>query len=153
MSLREGGDLEGAESLLSRVLAEAPDDAEASYQMACVLDLRGAEREALPYYSSAIDAGLCGKERASAFLGWGSSHRALGNYAEAVEVLRRGTSEFPVDRAMQVFLAVALYNAGEHRESVGILLRNLIQTTTDAELKSYGEALDFYANRLDEIWS
>ncbi|MGB3681898.1 MAG: tetratricopeptide repeat protein [Rubrobacteraceae bacterium] len=153
ISLREGGDLEETESLLSRVLVELPDDAEANYQMACICDLQGREREALPYYSKTIAEGIAGEARVSAFLGLGSSHRALGEYAEAVEVLRRGVSEFPGERAMQVFLSVALYNAGKHRESVETLLRNLIETTSDAGIKSYKEALDFYSSRLDETWS
>ena len=153
ISSREGGDLEEAESLLSYVLAESPEDSEANYQMACVCDLQGRERKALPYYSRAIAGGLSGEARASAFLGLGSSHRALGEYAKATEVLRRGMLEFPEERALQVFLAMALYNTGEHRESVEILLRNLIETTSDAGIKSYEEALDFYASRLDETWS
>lgn len=150
-SLRESGDLDEAASLLSRVLAEAPDDPDANYHMAWLYDVQGREREAVPYYVRAIDAGLSGTDRASAFLGLGSTHRALGEYVEAVDVLRRGVAEFPDDRALQTFLAMALYNAGKHRESVELLLGNLVATTSDPDIKSYERALTYYAGRLDEV--
>ena len=138
--------------MLSRVLADTPDDAEANYQMAWLCDLEGREREALPFYVRAIAHGLSGEGRRGALLGLGSTYRALGEYPEAVEVLRRGASEFPEDRAMQTFLALALYNAGECREAVELLLKNLVETTSDPTIKSYERALGFYAGRLDEVW-
>lgn len=152
-NLRESGDLEEAGSLLSGVLAEAPDDAGANYQMAWLCDLQGREREAVPYYVRAIAGILSDEERSGALLGLGSTLRALGEYPEAVDVLRRGVAEFPEDRAMQTFLAMALYNAGEHRESVELLLKNLLETTSDPDVKSYERALTFYADNLDEVWS
>ncbi len=150
--LRKGRDLQGARSLLSRVLAESPDDAGANYQMAWLCDLEGREREAVPFYVRAIVGRLSAEERAAPLLGLGSTHRTLGEYHEAVEVLRRGVSEFPEDRAMQTFLALALYNAGECREAVELLLKNLVETTSDPRIKSYERALSFYAGRLDEVW-
>jgi tetratricopeptide (TPR) repeat protein len=150
--LRESGDLEGARYLLSGVLAEAPDDAEANYQMAWLCDLQGREREAVPYYVRAIAGGLSGDERSGAFLGLGSTHRALGEYPEAVGVLRQGASEFPEDRAMRTFLAMALYSVGDYREAVELLLKNLVETTSDPKIKSYEKSLSFYADRLDEVW-
>jgi tetratricopeptide (TPR) repeat protein len=150
--LREGGDLQGAGSPLSRFLAEAPDDAEANYMMAWLCDLEGREREAVPFYVRAVAGSLSAEERRGALLGLGSTYQALGEYPEAVEVLRRGVSEFPEDRAMQTFLALALYNAGGCREAVEFLLKNLVETTSDPKIKSYEWALSFYADRLDEVW-
>jgi tetratricopeptide (TPR) repeat protein len=149
--LRESGDLLGARSLLSRVLGESPDDAEANHQMAWLCDLEGREREAVPFYVRAIAGGLSREERRGALLGLGSTYRALGEYPEAVEVLRRGVSEFPEDRFMQTFLSLALYNAGECREAVELLLKNLVETTSDPKIKTYERALSFYADRLDEV--
>jgi tetratricopeptide (TPR) repeat protein len=151
-SLRESGDLEGAGSLLAGVLAETPDDADANYQMAWLCDLQDREREAVPYYVRAIAGDLSGRDRAAALLGLGSTYRALGEYPEAVDTLRRGVAEFPEDRALQTFLAMALYNAEEYRESIELLLRNLVETTSDPEIKSYERALTYYADRLDEVW-
>jgi len=139
--------------LLSRVLTEAPDDAEANYQMAWLCDLEDREREAVAFYVRAIAGHLPAEERRGALLGLGSTYRALGEYPEAVETLRRGVTEFPEDRAMQTFLALALYNADGCREAVELLLKNLVETSSDPEIKSYERALRFYADRLDEVWN
>ena len=149
--LREDGDLQGAGSLLARVLTEAPDDAEANYQMAWLCDLEDREREAVPFYVRAIAGQLSAEERRGALLGLGSTYRALGEYPEAVETLRRGVTEFPEDRAMRTFLALALYNADGCREAVELLLKNLVETTSDPEIKAYKRTLSFYADRLDEV--
>ena len=85
-------------------------------------------------------------------LGLGSTYRALGEYQRAVEALRSGTTRFPDNRAMQVFLAMALYNAGECREAVELLLQNLAETTGDEGISAYKRAILFYAGRLDETW-
>ena len=150
--LRERGDFQEAGTLLARVLEKAPEDAEANHQMAWLYDVQGCEREAVPYYARAIAGGLSGEQRRSALLGLGSTYRAMGEYPEAVEALRQGVSEFPADRAMQTFLALALYNTGEHRQAVDLLLKNLVETTSDPDIRSYEKALRFYAGRLDEVW-
>jgi tetratricopeptide (TPR) repeat protein len=150
--LREVGDYQEAESLLSRVLADSPDDAEANHQMAWLHDLQGREREAVPFYVRAVAGDLPDEERRGALLGLGSTYRALGEYPEAVEVLRQGVSEFPADRAMQTFLALALYSVGEHRQAVDLLLKHLVETTSDPGIRSYEKALRFYTGRLDEVW-
>jgi tetratricopeptide (TPR) repeat protein len=150
--LRDVGDYQEAESLLTRVLADSPDDAEANHQIAWLHDLQGREREAVPFYVRAIAGDLPDEERRGALLGLGSTYRALGEYPEAVEVLRQGVSEFPADRAMQTFLAFALYNVGEHRQAVELLLKHLVETTSDPGIRSYEKALRFYAGRLDEAW-
>ncbi|HEY6581640.1 MAG TPA: tetratricopeptide repeat protein [Rubrobacter sp.] len=150
--LREVGDYQEAESLLVRVLAESLDDTEANHQMAWLYDVQSREREAVPYYVRAIAGDLSDEERRGALLGLGSTYRAMGEYPEAVEVLGQGVSEFPADRAMQTFLALALYNVGEHRQAVDLLLKHLVETTSDPGIRSYEKALRFYAGRLDEVW-
>ena len=150
--LREVGDFQGAESLLARVLEEDPDDAETNHQMAWLYDAQGREQEAVPYYVKAVAGDLPDEERRGALLGLGSTFRALGEYPEAVEVLGQGVSEFPADRVMQTFLALALYNIGEHRQAVDLLLKHLVETTSDPGIRSYEKALRFYTGRLDEVW-
>jgi predicted Zn-dependent protease len=85
-------------------------------------------------------------------LGLGSTYRALGEYALAEETLRQGVAEFPEDRAMQVFLAMALYKRGRHGEAMGLLLRNLAETSDDARIRRYERALLHYAPDLDSVW-
>ncbi|MGH3087008.1 MAG: tetratricopeptide repeat protein [Rubrobacteraceae bacterium] len=137
--------------MLSRFLEDHPADAEAHYQMAWTFDVRGMEREAVSHYRDALESGFS-DGRSGAYIGLGSSLRALGEYEEAVETLRRGASEFPEDRAMKVFLAMALYNVGECREAVEILLDNLAETSSDEKTRAYKDALIFYASRLDKVW-
>ena len=150
--LRENGRAEEARELLLELLAEKPDDPQINYQCAWVHDSLGREREAVPFYERAIEEGLTGEDLEGAMLGLGSTYRTLGECQRAVEALRSGTTQFPNNRAMQVFLAMALYNTGECREAVELLLRNLAETTGDEGISAYNRAILFYAGRLDETW-
>ena len=150
--LREAGRAEDARELLLKLVAEKPDDPQVNYQCAWAHDLLGREQEAVPFYEHAIEEGLTGEDLQGAMLGLGSTYRALGEYRKAVEALRSGTTRFPNNRAMQVFLAMALYNAGECREAVELLLRNLAETTGDPGISACKRAILFHAGRLDETW-
>ena len=121
-----------------------------NYQCAWAHDVLGLEREAVPFYERAIEGGLGGKDLEGAILSLGSSHRVLGEYTRSVEVLRDGLARFPENRAMQVFLAMALFNVGEHSRAMELLLRNLAETTADEGISVYKRAISFYAGRLDE---
>ena len=151
--LCEQGKLEEARSLLVKVLDRGPEDPHANYLTACVHDELGYEREAIPFYERALANGLDGKDREAAVVGLGSSYRVLGDYRKSAEVLRGGVGEFPENRALQVFLAMSLYNCGEQREAMELTLRNLIETSGDEDISDYSRAIEFYAGRLDEIWS
>lgn len=148
--LREAGELEEARAVLLKLLERDPEDPAVNYQCAWVYDRMGREREAIPLYERAIERGLSGGDLEGAILSLGSSYRAVGNYAKAAEVLRGGVARFPQNRAMQVFLAMALHNVGEHEWAMEILLRNLAETSSDPEILAYKEALSFYANHLND---
>jgi tetratricopeptide (TPR) repeat protein len=150
--LRENGRAEEARELLLKLVAEKPGDPQINHHCAWVHDLLGREHEAVPFYERAIEEGLTGEDLEGAMLGLGSTYRALGEYERAVETLRGGTTRFPNSRAMQVFLAMVLYNTGEGREAVELLLRNLAETTGDGGISAYNRAILFYAGRLDETW-
>ena len=150
--LRKEGRAEEARTILLQLVAERPDDSQAQYQCAWVHDSLGREREAVPFYERAIVGGLSGKELEGAFVGLGSTYRSLGEYRKAVEVLGEGVARFPQSHVMRVFLAMALYNVGEHREATELLLRALAETSADPEISAYKEAILFYAGRLDETW-
>jgi tetratricopeptide (TPR) repeat protein len=122
-------------------------------QRAFALDREGREREALASYRQALAGdGLSNDERRRGLLGLGSTLRALGEYAEAVDVLSAARAAFPDDRAFEPFLALALYNVGRHAEAVELLVTCLAETTSDDEIAGYRRALLFYAPRLDETW-
>ena len=148
--LRRAGELEEARTVLLELLQGNPEDPVVNYQCAWVHDRMGREREAIPLYERAIERGLSGGDLEGAILSLGSSYRAVGNPAKAAEVLRGGVARFPRNRAMQVFLAMALHDLDEHAQAMEILLRNLAETSSDPEISAYKEALSYYANRLNE---
>ena len=82
----------------------------------------------------------------------GSTYRVLGEYEASLRTLQEGTEHFPGNRALSTFLALTLYNLGEHRDAISILLKNLIETTGDPGIRNYGRALPFYADHLDETF-
>ena len=47
---------------------------------------------------------------------------------------------------------MTLYNLSEHKKAMEFLLKCLIDTTTDSEILSYKKAINFYADKLDEMW-
>jgi RimJ/RimL family protein N-acetyltransferase len=150
--LRQAGQHEPARALLVDLLAQRPDDAAAHYEAACVHDFLGREREAVPLYVAAIRLGLAGDDLRGAYLGLGSTYRALGHYAEARATFLEGLGRFPGAADLQAFLAMTRYNLGEHHEAVAALLRVLADTTSDPAARSYARAMRFYAEDLDRIW-
>jgi tetratricopeptide (TPR) repeat protein len=151
--------LEQARALLLDLLATDPDEADISYQLAIVHDNLGLEREAIPYYLQTLNQGLSGSDTAAhlmkrerAFLGLGSTYRGLGEYQQAEATLREGLGEFPESHALQVFLAMTLYNTKQYREAMELALTNLAETTADEALQYYRRGIVYYAQHLDETW-
>ena len=97
--------------------------------------------------------GLISKDLEGAFLGLGSTYRALGNYEKAKETFLRAISIFPDNHAMKTFYAMTLYNLNEHDKAMEILLTSLINTTSDPTILQYEKALRFYSYQLDKTWS
>ncbi|MEV5971395.1 tetratricopeptide repeat protein [Streptomyces sp. NPDC051921] len=156
VALRGAGHREEARDRLVALAERLPDDAEVAYQTAWAHDVLGLEAEAVPYYERALAArtahgGLTSEDRRGALLGLGSTYRTLGRYEAAVATLRRGTEEFPEDGALRAFLAMALYNTGEHHDAVRLLLRLLAETSDDPHVRQYHEAIAHYAEDLDRI--
>ncbi|MGZ3582055.1 MAG: tetratricopeptide repeat protein [Ktedonobacterales bacterium] len=142
--------LEEARTLLLDLGAAYPNDAEITFQTAVVHDNLGLERESIPFYVRALEQGLSGPNLERALLGLGSTYRGLGEYQKAEETLRRGVREFPHNRALQTFLAMTLYNAGQYKEAMELVLTNLLETTSDEKLQYFKRPLLYYATHLDE---
>ncbi|MEU8522778.1 tetratricopeptide repeat protein [Streptomyces sp. NBC_01216] len=146
--LRERGDREEARVRLLALAARHPEDAEVAYQTAWAHDVLGLEAEAVAFYERALRASgteLTEEDRRGALLGLGSTYRILGRYEDAVGILRRGAEEFPDDGALRAFLAMALFNTGEHHASARLLLRLLAATSEDASVRRYRAAIEHYA--------
>jgi predicted Zn-dependent protease len=153
VSLRENGDVEEAVRLLVELQREHPEDPQVNLQCAWAHDKLGLEREAVPFYEKAIDLGLDGQDLRDALLGLGSTYRALGEGLRATKTLALGVERYPEDRAMQVFYAMALYSSDRPKEACELLLRVLVDTTSDEDILRYRPAIDTYAADLDQVWT
>jgi tetratricopeptide (TPR) repeat protein len=150
--LRQDGQAEKARAELAVLADRYPDDVEVAYQTAWTHDVLGLEAEAVAFYEQALGAaGLSADDRRGAFVGLGSTYRALGRYDLAVATLRRGLAESPDDAALRTFLAMALYNTGEAHEAVATLLKLLVETGDDDRIRRYRRAIAAYAEDLDAI--
>jgi len=150
--LRKSNQAEQALQMALDWYKSRPDDPEASYQVACTYDFLGSESEAVPFYERALENGIKGESRRGAFLGLGSTYRCLGEYERSKEVLDRAIEEFPDDRSLKIFSALTLYNLGQQDKCVEAILTQLLDTTSDALIKSYDRALRFYSDKLEQTW-
>ncbi|MFQ4140271.1 tetratricopeptide repeat protein [Nodosilinea sp. PGN35] len=148
-ALLNEGETDAALRLALQVYQSAPEDALANYYCAMIYDINSQEREAAPHYERALAHGLAGKERRQALLGLGSTYRVLGQHQKSVVILRQGLTEYDDGREFEVFLALTLYCLGDYAQAMELLLRNLAETTQDAQLQDYGQALLYYAKNLD----
>jgi tetratricopeptide (TPR) repeat protein len=150
--LREQGDHEEAMKLALQLVSEDPSDPQLHYEAACVHDYLGYEAQAVPFYRGAIAAGLAGEPLQKAYLGLGSTYRALGCYRDALATFDEGLAKFPDASELKVFRAMALYNVGEAKEAVASLLTVIVDTTSDEAILSYRRAITLYAEDLDQTW-
>ncbi|WP_189539914.1 tetratricopeptide repeat protein [Streptomyces gelaticus] len=149
--LRTEGHREEARQRLLSLSVDFPADAEIAYQTAWAHDVLGLEAEAVPFYERSLaGTGLSEEDHRGALRGLGSTYRVLGQYDKAVEVLRAGAGQFPDDGALRTFLAMALFNTGEHHEAMRLLLQLLAAGSTDPSVRQYRAAIEHYARDLNE---
>jgi len=153
LSLRRAGKHEEACALAVSLAAQFPGDAELQYQAACVHDSLGREAQAVPFYLAAMSGELSVEHLRSAYLGLGSTYRALGQYPEAERTLREGLTRFPDAAELRTFLAMALHNLGKSKQAVELLLTVLAQSSSDAHVQGYRDAILFYARDIERSWS
>ncbi|MBM7661029.1 tetratricopeptide (TPR) repeat protein [Bacillus mesophilus] len=152
IDLRNSGGNKESNKLLMKLVQKYPGNASINYQCAWSYDLLGEESKAVPFYENAIKLGLPSNELEGAFLGLGSTYRTLGEYEKSKRTFQRGIETFPNNRAIQTFYSMTLYNLNEHSKAMELLLKCLIDTTTDDKILRYKKAIDFYSNKLDEVW-
>lgn len=150
--LRKTKNYKESNELLMELVQGFPDNASINYQCAWSFDLLGEESKAVPFYEKSIELGLPLEELEGALLGLGSTYRTLGEYEKSKIIFLKGIESFPNNRAIQTFYSMTLYNLNEHNKAMELLLKCLIDTTTDNELLKYKKAIDFYSDKLDNIW-
>ncbi len=141
-----------AEAIMKDLHNRYADDALINYHFAWLCDVQGKERDAVPYYETAIENGLSGDDLRGALLGLGSTYRTLGEYEKSIAILKHGARLFPDANEFRVFLAMALYNIGDSKEGLGILLNVLLETTNDSGILRFKKAIALYAEDLDKTW-
>lgn len=150
--LRQVKQYHAAKALVASYLHQKPDDPVVHYQMAWCHDNLGEEAAAVPYYVTAIELGLAAPDLQEAYVGLGSTYRALGRYDEAYQTLSEGLIHFPNHAALQTFFALTLHNLDRSSEAIERLIETLVDTTENPEILAYANALRFYASRVDETW-
>ena len=145
---RHGGQVEHVLGLLKKLDARFPNVAEIAHQIAWTLDVLGRPAEALPFYEKAVTLGLPPNELSGALLGLGSTLRALGQTARAIEVFESGRRQFPANREFDVFLAIAMHDGSRHTEAMQLLLTTLVDTSEDIGITAYQRAIRHAANGL-----
>lgn len=152
LALRRAGKHEEACALAISLAALSPEDAELQYEAACVHDFLGREAQAVPFYLAALSGRLTSEQQRSAYLGLGSTYRTLGQYAAAERVLGEGLARFPDAAELKAFLAMVLHNLGRSKQAVELLLVVLAQSSADAHIQDYREAILFYAQDVERSW-
>ncbi len=150
--LRRDDELDSSQELLLGLLAENPDHPLVLYEVGGSYDVMGEEKQAIPYYHQAVQAGLDGDDLQECLVCLGSSQRNVGDFSDAVATLEKAVKQFPEDNSGKVFLALAYYSDGREDEAVRLLLELLLETTTDENILKYADPLDYYKDNLDEVW-
>ncbi|MFS0821873.1 tetratricopeptide repeat protein [Bacillus sp. 1P02SD] len=153
IELRKEGRLKESNERLLRLVKENPEDPQLNYQVAWSFDVLGLESDAVPFYEKAIGLGLQDEDFEGPLLGLGSTYRTLGEYEKSEETLLKGITLFPNNHAMKTFYAMSLYNLGRHQETMELLLKSLAGTSSDKTILQYKRAIEFYADKLDEVWN
>ena len=149
--LKTQGRYQEATALAQRQLAAEPEAAMLHFQLACLYDVQGLEQQAIPCYLAALARDLPSAQRREAWLGLGSTYRALGEYPASLRAFDDGLTEFPHANELMLFRAMALYNLGENKRAVADLLLLLADTSSDPDIRGYQRAIRHYAAALNVI--
>ena len=150
-SLKELGRYDDAVAMAQDLLRSSPDNASLLFKIASLYDVQGLELQAVPFYRAAIEHNLAGKELQEAYLGLGSTYRALGLYQASLDTFDAALARFPQAKEITLFRAMTLYNLGETKEAVAALLLLLAETSNHQDISLYQKAIRQYAADLDQI--
>ena len=152
LQLRKENNLLESNEILVKLAEQNPQNAYINYQCAWSFDCLGEEGQAVPYYEKAIQGNLNESDLQNAYLGLGSTFRALGEYEKSKAVLCEAMKVFPNNEALQVFYAMTLYNLNEHSSAMELLLKCITKTSSNSDIQKYKRAIEFYSDKLDETW-
>ncbi|HAT4986106.1 TPA: tetratricopeptide repeat protein [Serratia marcescens] len=151
LQLKTQGRYQEATALALRQLAAEPEAAMLHFHLACLYDVQGLEQQAIPCYLAALARDLPPAQRREAWLGLGSTYRALGEYPASLRAFDAGLTEFPQANELMLFRAMTLYNLGEGKRAVSDLLLLLAETSSDPDIRGYQRAIRHYATDLNLV--
>lgn len=125
-----------------------PNVGEIAAQIALTCETLGRLDDALPAYEKAIALGLPANELSNAYLGLGSTLRAVGQLDRSAAILRAARLQFPDNRELDVFLALTLHAQGQSAAALALVLEALCDTTEDPGLTAYGRTIRHAAAKL-----
>ena len=67
--------------------------------------------------------------------------------------MQAGLAHFPDAAELKTFLAMTLHNLGQSRQAVELLLTVVADTSADAHVGAYREAIRFYARDVERTWT
>lgn len=142
------GNEDDAVAHFRRLAERHPGEPRAHFEFGGSLDAAGREAEAIPEYRRAIELGLADDDVPRVLLQLGSSLRNVGEHDEAVRVLSEGRERFSGHAPMRFFLALALHDAGRHREALAEALE--LALSDPGETGEYGRAMRRYVDELKD---
>ncbi|QTD40219.1 M48 family metallopeptidase [Sporosarcina sp. Te-1] len=152
IELRKDKRLEESNRLLVELTRANPQNAYLNYQCAWSFDCLGEEAKAVSYYEKAIQGKLAAVDLENAYVGLGSTLRALGEYEKSKDIFHEALGRFPDHQALHIFYAMTLYNVNEYQTAMEILLKCIATTSSDQTIQNYKRAIHFYSDKLDETW-
>lgn len=134
--------------VLLAIHEERPDDAGVAYQLGLTCMGMHNDRDAIRWFSRAVELRLPPHEDRDAVLGWTACLRGQRRYFEAAKVLVEGQKRHPDDPGLRVFHALVMHQMGMHREAVALLVNVLINTSDAERIQDLAPALAYYADQL-----
>lgn len=147
---RQGRYEDALQSALS-LLSSKTQHPQLLYKVASLYDVLGLEQQAIPFYLAAIKYHLGGQDLRDAYLGLGSTYRALGRYQESLETFDEGLRQFPDANDIRMFRTMTLYNLGHAKHAVSQLLLLMTENCTSQEISRYKKVVAHYCDDLDRI--
>lgn len=123
------------------------------FELAGAYDYLGREAEALPCYEKVFDLGiemLSKDDHPRLYIQMGSTLRNLKQYERAVQLLKEGLEKFPNNQALEAFLALTEYSAGDSKKAIHGLIEDKISLSSDRYIQEYRRVLLFYAKELSK---
>ncbi|MBC1435590.1 tetratricopeptide repeat protein [Listeria rocourtiae] len=150
--LLESGQYQNAKESAKNALLTESDNALLNYYVAWSCDGLGDETEAISYYEKALKIGLPEDCLADAYIGLGSTYRAVGNYEKADEIFQQALATFPKNQALAVFASMSLYNKRHYKEAMQLAIKIIGETSNDPSIMAYKNAIINYSADLDAVW-